>query len=363
MGAARSDVLLFKINRENEERSPKFELVDYHPYDPQQNPLRRPPRPVWETAFLPPHDGVFLDSVVLGPDHRKRLFFPDQVTTEIVKGKKILLETYEFEFQMKSNFSRQRSWRDYVTNPKSVVPMIQESEKEISPLEKRVVDFWNFSGGKQQVVWSFDFTQREEDNYCETEAKFLDENNWLFFVRSPFFAPPAKVYHSDLKTKTVTLYVFPRLEDPSWRYYGIYEDLIYYSTWAEYQEEEDDGIRNFYVLGHFMKKSRRRRFDSDLIGKNCFNNLCFLEIQKQEDIEIDLKIGNNGFVHLISYSLGRSESEDDVFTFTIEDVKQRIPKAQKRAIKINDQDDEETNLPTINLGEKDVLLSKCLNKI
>ncbi|CAG5094210.1 Oidioi.mRNA.OKI2018_I69.XSR.g13350.t1.cds [Oikopleura dioica] len=160
LGAARSNLLLFKINRENEERSPKFELVDYHPHDPQQNPERRPFYPLRATAFLPPRDGVFLDSVVLSPDFRKRLFSPDQVTTEIVKGKKILLESESFE-QMDFNFSRQRSWRDYVTNPKSVVPMIQEadlfevhssgdeeeeeeSEEEISPFEKRVVDFGTF---------------------------------------------------------------------------------------------------------------------------------------------------------------------------------------------------------------------------
>ena len=81
--AARSNLLLFNVNRENNDRLPKFELVDYSPLDPRHHPERHAFRPLHQSAFNPAADGIFLESVVLGKSFMNRLFKVHSVTTGV----------------------------------------------------------------------------------------------------------------------------------------------------------------------------------------------------------------------------------------------------------------------------------------
>ncbi|CAG5105154.1 Oidioi.mRNA.OKI2018_I69.chr1.g1882.t1.cds [Oikopleura dioica] len=351
--AARSNLLLFNINRENDDRLPKFQLVDYSPLDRRHHPDRHAFRPVHQSAFNPAAGGIFLDSVVLGQSFMDRVFRVHSVTTDVLEDKKVMLEDETFE-DMEFNYSRQRCWRDYVTNPEeSLHPMIQRPQYDPdlanSPeeAEKAVIDFYRFSGDKQEVAWSFDFSLLK-DKYDDIYARFIDEGQWFIVASSEDESLPTKVYHCDLQKKEVNQFSFPENEDSmnynfSMRFFGIYKGLIYYSRVVEVSDEEW-GSHDRFLFGYLKKESRKRHFDADECDDALNVNLCFLEYRSDTQLHVEVKIGANGFVHFALVP-------PKVYTFSIEDIKKKIPKAEKRSRKIDQNDTEEITLPCINLQD------------
>ncbi|CAG5105155.1 Oidioi.mRNA.OKI2018_I69.chr1.g1883.t1.cds [Oikopleura dioica] len=366
--AARGNLLLFKINRNNEECLPKLDLVDYRPGDEHHFPRRRPFTPLYRSAFNPCTDGVFLDDVVLGKPHQERLFRVSSVTTDVLKDRRVMSDNMgglDGRFKrMEFNFSRQRAWRDYVSNPEeSLHPMIrcnrtgpvranspeaiemerQAEEEEKNPFQKTVIDFYRFSGDNEEVAWSFDFTLPKDKQYYEfnMEARFIDQCHWLITARSSlkrslveeddddedeendedspdFSQPPNLVYHCDLKSKEATLYSFP--ED---------EDLF----------NEDLFNRNF---GVFKEKSRKRRLDTEESDDPLNNDLCFFEYPKLKDLKFTPE--------LIRHVGEPYEGTVEIYTFTIDNIKEKILSSEKRS-KINKDGTQEKTLPVVCLED------------
>ena len=270
-----------------------------------------------------------------------------------MKNRRFLSEENQF-FKMEYNFSRQRSWQDYVTNPNSIHPVLQddrenEDNDRANAFQKHTVDFISYFGGKEEIVWSFDFTLLRE-NYWRSDiySRFIEEHNWLVIASSSEEEdiPPTKIFHCDLRTKQVTNYSFPEVED-GWgiRNFGIFEDLIYYSREVEDNELHWDEF--YLVFGHLNKSNRKRKRDSGL-SDDPLNDLCFLEYRGLESEDcFSLSIGTEGSIHLAFLRPGK---ETDVFTFTINDIKLKIPESEKTSIRISPKDSEETTLPLIKLG-------------
>ncbi|CAG5114342.1 Oidioi.mRNA.OKI2018_I69.chr2.g8401.t1.cds [Oikopleura dioica] len=161
---------IFKINRENDERSPIIEPIEYDP----QNFI--------EYYDFEPEDSItMLETVFLGHRHEDLPAFFDYETlkfAELGRKRHFLHEKITYS-PINRNFSRQRSWRDYKTNPcMNLHPVLNFKDtfyQEDTPMRRYVVDFSSFSGGQEKIFWSFDFSLPRED-FCIPEYRDLSES-------------------------------------------------------------------------------------------------------------------------------------------------------------------------------------------
>ena len=132
----------------------------------------------------------------------------------------ILTQCHRWDKKWNDNLSRQRSWRDYVSNPQSLHPVLKYDPaaeevrdrfeqprvwtREIDqsrPKTRRIVEFWRFRGEKE-MVWVFEFISR--GGMEDTFAKYIDENFWLIMTGTG----NASIYVVNMTLRTVRRFVF-----------------------------------------------------------------------------------------------------------------------------------------------------------
>ncbi|CAG5113170.1 Oidioi.mRNA.OKI2018_I69.chr2.g7302.t1.cds [Oikopleura dioica] len=258
--------------------------------------------------------------------------------------------------KMSFNFSRQRTWRDFIANPqKSIHPVVKSDPSEDDDDEDsddddnevrsitRTVDFVSFSGGKRKNIWTYDLNLKGKYRGCYNMfARFIDDSHWLIIAEVFDNEGDDKMVHVDLKQRKVSSYIFPTCFWAETAFYGLYGSRIYYVR------EVDNPyctLSKQLVFGYLQNP------DTDDCEENpdCVSYLCFFE-RGEMTKEALVKIGTRGFVHL---ALKPEHKKSKVFTFTIDVIEQLMAKSDKLSTKIDfpQESDEETTLPLIKLDE------------
>ena len=123
--------------------------------------------------------------------------------------------------KMSFNFSRQRTWRDFITNPlKSIHPVVKsdpaeededddddddDNEENDVRSVTRTVDFANFSGGERKIIWTYDLNLKGKYRGCYNMfARFIDDCHWLIIAEVFDSEGDDKMIHVDLKKRKPT---------------------------------------------------------------------------------------------------------------------------------------------------------------
>lgn len=257
-----------------------------------------------------------------------------------------MTEHHRFDYRAEGNISRQRAWRNYVTNPQSLHPILKYDEHEENKYDqmafpiRRTIEFHRFGPKGREIFWQFDIEVNRK--LVEVWSRFIQNGRWLIITGFGFGNGDARLFDVDLNEKSTTDYSLPRWLDTHAANYGIFNSTVYFAREMELSDIAND--RRIMVFGHLVKqnfdqldKSRYNqcKLTEDSLRVMSLNHLFFVEGERH------LRIGIDGLVHI-------SLSKTEIYTIKLKDLMQRVPECEKRTL-IDKESYITYTLPVINL--------------
>ena len=268
-----------------------------------------------------------------------------------------MTEHHRFDYRAEGNISRQRAWRNYVTNPQSLHPILKYDEHEENKYDqmafpiRRTIEFLRFTEKGREIVWQFDI----EVN-CLLESiwsRFIQDGHWFIITDA---GPGESIFHVELHKEKFTEYRLPRCLDAHYTTYTILDSTIYFAREMQTEPSLDNNIleensksekmsNSVLVFGHFVGQNYdvcKWKVPEDSLKLMTLHHLFFVEGEAFLQ-EKNFRMGIDGLVHV-------ALSQTEVYTISIRDMMEQTIKCEKRTIK-DSQSCITYTLPVINLGK------------